>query len=120
MSVTLRNINLRAAEFVLELPASKRTAWHLHHILSKLPEDIVMKHSVIKATLVAATLVLAAGCASNSDLEAVRAEAQAAQQSADQAKAAAAAAQATADQALQSANEANSKIDRAFKKSMYK
>ena len=42
-----------------------------------------MKHTLMKATVVAATLVLAAGCASNSDLEAVRAQAeQAAQQAA--------------------------------------
>lgn len=79
-----------------------------------------MKHSLMKATVVAATLVLAAGCASNSDLEAVRAQAEQAQKSADAANSAAAAAQATADAALKSANEANTKVDRAFKKSMYK
>ena len=61
---------------------------------------------MVKASIVAATLVLAAGCASNGDLDKVREEAAAAQQ--------------TADEAKQSAADANTKIDRAFKKSMYK
>ena len=61
---------------------------------------------MLKASIVAATLVLAAGCASNGDLEEVREAAAAAQQ--------------TADEAKQSAADANTKIDRAFKKSMYK
>ncbi|MBK8287514.1 MAG: hypothetical protein IPK95_01830 [Cellvibrionales bacterium] len=75
---------------------------------------------MLKASIVAATLVLAAGCASNGDLDKVREEAAAAQQTADSAAAAAAAAQQTADEAKQSAADANTKIDRAFKKSMYK
>jgi murein lipoprotein len=75
---------------------------------------------ILKASIVAATLVLAAGCASNGDLDKVREEAAAAQQTADEAKSAAAAAQQTADEAKQSAADANTKIDRAFKKSMYK
>ena len=79
-----------------------------------------MKHTLIKSTVVAATLVLAAGCASNSDLDAVRDQAMQAQQTADDAKTSAAAAQATADEALKTANEANTKVDRAFKKAMYK
>ena len=54
---------------------------------------------MLKASIVAATLVLAAGCASNGDLDKVREEAAAAQQT---------------------AADANTKIDRAFKKSMYK
>lgn len=79
-----------------------------------------MKANLLKASVIAATLVLAAGCASQNDLEAVREEAAAAQRTADEAKAAAAAAQQTADEAKQSADDANTKIDRAFKKSMYK
>ena len=79
-----------------------------------------MKKSLLKASLVAVSVILAAGCASNSDLAAVREEAAQAQRSADEAKAAAAAAQKTADEALQSANDANTKIDRSFKKAMYK
>ncbi len=79
-----------------------------------------MKATVLKASVIAATLVLAAGCASNSDVAAVHEEAAAAQRSADEAKSAAAAAQATADEAKASAAEANTKVDRAFKKSMYK
>ena len=79
-----------------------------------------MKTTLLKASVVAATLVLAAGCASNGDLEKVREEAAAAQQTADEAKSAAATAQATADEAKQLATDANTKIDRAFRKSMYK
>jgi hypothetical protein len=73
-----------------------------------------MKTTLLKASVVAATLVLAAGCASNGDLEKVREEAAAAQQTADEAKSAAAA-QATADEAKQLATDANTKIDRAFR-----
>jgi murein lipoprotein len=86
-----------------------------------------MKNTLIKASLVAAVLTLAAGCASNSELAKVRATAEGAQNSADRATAMAQAAQSTADQAMQTANEANmkateanTKIDRSFKKSMYK
>ena len=68
--------------------------------------ESLMKTTLLKASVVAATLVLAAGCASNGDLDKVREEAAAAQQ--------------TADEAKQSAADANTKIDRAFKKSMYK
>ncbi len=63
---------------------------------------------------------LMVGCASSSDLEAVRSEAQQAQATANQAKA-------TADEALAVANEAKAmamateeKIDRMFKRSMMK
>jgi murein lipoprotein len=97
-------------------------------------EFSTMNKNLIKGLSVAAFVVMAAGCASNSSLDEVRATAAAAQKSADEAKQSAAnaervagEAQSTANQALQTANdaktsadEANTKIDRSFKKSMYK
>ncbi|MFQ5643298.1 MAG: Lpp/OprI family alanine-zipper lipoprotein [Thiogranum sp.] len=82
-----------------------------------------------RAILVLAMSVLVgmAGCATTSDIDALRAEVQQANDTANSAAAradaasreAAAAAQ-TANEARTSADEANSKIDRMFKKSMYK
>ncbi len=67
------------------------------------------------------------GCASTSDLDALRAEVQKANDTANRAASDAAAAQrdaaaakSTADQALTSAQETDEKLDRMFKKSMYK
>jgi murein lipoprotein len=86
-----------------------------------------MSIKLFQAAVVTAAIALATGCATNSDIEAVRSEAAAAQKTADEAKAAAAAAQQAADEAKQtaeaakqSADEANAKIERSFKKSMYK
>ena len=93
-----------------------------------------MKYSPLKVLSVAALVVIATGCASNSKLDEVSAMAAAAQQTANEAnqtanaaKSAADRAQSTADQALATANaanmtaeEANEKIDRAFKRSMEK
>lgn len=79
-----------------------------------------MNTQFLKVSMIAASIVLAAGCASNSDLAAVREQAMQAQKTADEAKATAAAAQQTAEEAKQAANDANTKIDRSFKKAMYK
>lgn len=93
-----------------------------------------MNRTLLKMLPVVAFTVIAAGCASNSELAAVKASAEQAQKTADEAKTAAANAQKTADeakaaaasaqsaanQALQTANDANSKVDRSFKKSMHK
>lgn len=86
-----------------------------------------MNTRLLKVSMIVASIVLAAGCASNSDLAAVREQAvqaqktaDAAKATADEAKASAAAAQQTAEEAKQSANDANTKIDRSFKKAMYK
>ncbi len=79
-----------------------------------------MKAHLLKASLIVASIALVAGCASNSDLAAVREQAAQAQRTADEAKAQAAAAQQAAEEAKQSANDANTKIDRSFKKAMYK
>ena len=80
-----------------------------------------------KVVLMLAALVGLAGCATTSDLDAVRAEvkqandtANSAAAKADAASKEAAAASQTANEAKVSADEANSKIDRMFKKSMYK
>ena len=81
-----------------------------------------------------AAMVVAAGCASNSQLDENQAMAQSAQSAAStassdaaSAQSAAARAQATADEALRiakaaqaAADEANEKVDRAFKKAMQK
>lgn len=81
-----------------------------------------------------AVVVAAAGCASNSQIEANTAATERAQSTADQANDSAAralsaanAAQSTADKALRAAqaaqaaaDQANEKVDRAFKKSMQK
>ena len=80
------------------------------------------------------TLIMASGCASTGDLDAVRKLAQEAKDSADranqksdqalatanEAKAAAANAQRTADEAKAAAQHANERVDRAFKKSVQK
>ena len=79
-----------------------------------------MKIATLKLPTLALAAMLAAGCASNSDLEEVRAEAAQAQRTADEAKATAQQAQQTADDAKRAADEANTRIDRAFQKSMYK
>ncbi|MDN0073448.1 Lpp/OprI family alanine-zipper lipoprotein [Crenobacter sp. SG2303] len=79
------------------------------------------------ASAACASLLLLGGCATNSDLDKVRAQAVQAQQTADQANQAAAAANQKADQALnaanqanQTANDTNEKLNRMFKKSMMK
>jgi murein lipoprotein len=86
-----------------------------------------MNTNLLKASLIVASIALMTGCASNSDLAAVREQAAQAQRTADEAQATAAAAQQTAleaqqaaEEAKQSANDANTKIDRSFKKAMYK
>ena len=79
-----------------------------------------MKSPLIKAVSIAAFTVLAVGCASNTQIEDVRAIAEAAQRSADEARQTAAGAERTANEAKRSADEANTKIDRAFKDSMRK
>lgn len=86
-----------------------------------------MKSTVLKASIVACAVALAAGCASQQELEDVRGEARQAQATANQALQAASTAQNTANQAQTTANEAkriaedaNSRVDRSFRKSMYK
>ena len=88
----------------------------------------------ISLVATALALVLAGGCASTGDLDAVRKLAQEAKESAsradqkadqalataNEAKAAAANAQRTADEAKASAQQANQKVDRAFKKAVQK
>ena len=78
-------------------------------------------------TLACSSALLLAGCASNADMEKMRADIMRAQQTADQALRTANAAQSTAagasqkaDQADQMANDANQRLDRVFKKSMMK
>jgi len=80
-----------------------------------------------KFVLMLAALIGLAGCATTSDLDALRAEVKQANETAngadakaDAASKEAAAASQTANEAKASAEEANSKIDRMFKKSMYK
>ncbi|MFA7556096.1 MAG: Lpp/OprI family alanine-zipper lipoprotein [Spongiibacteraceae bacterium] len=91
-----------------------------------------MKHILKLATVL--FVVVAAGCANNSQMDETKALAEQAQRSAaaaneaaanaqrtaDQAAKAAKAAQSTADSALNSADQANEKVDRAFKKAMEK
>ncbi|RLA47070.1 MAG: hypothetical protein DRR06_03520 [Gammaproteobacteria bacterium] len=91
-----------------------------------------MKKLSYAVVLVAAVSLV--GCASNSDLDKVRAMAQQAQTSADAAQRSATAAQVTADQAVaqsadalaraasaeNTANETDAKVDRMFKKTMMK
>lgn len=69
--------------------------------------------TLIKLSALAGLSVLAVGCASTSDLEAVRAEAQSAKATANQALA-------TANEAKSIAMDTNEKLSRMFKKSMYK
>ena len=79
------------------------------------------------AGLMLAALTLAGGCATTSDLDALRAEVQKANETASQAAADAsaarqdaAAAKAAAEEARDTAQQTNEKLDRMFKKSMYK
>lgn len=93
-----------------------------------------MTNKLFKALPVAMMLALAAGCATNAQLDEIKSMAADAQktaneanQKADNALQTSQDAQRAANQALQTANDAkeaadaaNSKVDRAFKKSMYK
>lgn len=86
-----------------------------------------MKIGIFKVSIIAATIALVAGCASQQELEEVRSAAAQAQATANQALQASAAAQDTANQAQTTANEAkriaedaNERVDRSFRKSMYK
>lgn len=79
------------------------------------------------AVLMLASLGGLAGCATTSDLDALRAEVEKANSTANQAaadaaaaKRDAAAARTAAEQARDSAQDTNEKLDRMFKKSMYK
>ncbi|MTD32494.1 Lpp/OprI family alanine-zipper lipoprotein [Paludibacterium denitrificans] len=79
------------------------------------------------ASATCAALLLVGGCASNGDLEKVRAMAMQAQQTADQANQTANMANQKADQAVNTANQANQtaaetneKLNRMFKKTMMK
>ncbi len=86
--------------------------------------------NVNRNAVAALALVLAgglAGCASTSDLDALRAEVDKANSTANQAaadaaaaKRDAAAARTAAEQARDAAQDTNEKLDRMFKKSMYK
>ncbi|MEJ2530346.1 MAG: Lpp/OprI family alanine-zipper lipoprotein [Halioglobus sp.] len=77
--------------------------------------------------LTLASLTILAGCASTSDLEALRADVQKANETASRAASDAAAAQRdaaaakdAAEAARDTAQDTNEKLDRMFKKSMYK
>lgn len=72
-----------------------------------------MQHYLSKSITIAAICAVFAGCATTSDLDAVKAELADVRRTADEAKAQAAQAEATA-------NMANAKIDRAFKKASQK
>jgi murein lipoprotein len=110
----------------LHLPYS----WQIYPIIPAVlsfQKGAPMNRNLLKLAPMALVLVLAAGCASTSQVDEAKAMAASAQKAADEAKQAAADAQNTANQALQTANEAkqasdaaNSRIDRAFKKSMHK
>jgi murein lipoprotein len=93
--------------------------------LSSLIKECSMKFLI--KILPVLVLVAATGCASNSQVDEVRAIAEEAQRSATAASSTAAKAQSTANAAQTSANaaqtsanEANEKVDRAFQKSMEK
>lgn len=80
-----------------------------------------------KVAAIAAALAITTGCASTSDLDALRTEVQQANQTAESAQAKAdsasreaAEARSIAEEALSRSNETDSKIDQMFKKSMYK
>lgn len=75
---------------------------------------------LLRAGAVTAALVLSVGCASTSDIDALRAEVDQANATANRAAADAAAARAAAEAASATASETNEKLDRMFKKSMYK
>ena len=86
-----------------------------------------MMRSYTNVILLLALTAGLGGCASTSELDALRAEireanetAQGAAAKADAASKEAAVASQTAEEARAAAEEANSKIDRMFKKSMYK
>ena len=86
---------------------------------------ISIKNIAAGVTLVSATIL--AGCATTSDLEALRADVQRANETASRAASDAAAAQrdaaaakAAAEAARDTAQDTNEKLDRMFKKSMYK
>jgi len=72
------------------------------------------------AALMLVSLGGLAGCATTSDLNALRAEVDKANSTANQAAADASAAKAAAEQARDAARDTNEKLDRMFKKSMYK
>lgn len=81
----------------------------------------------IAAGLTLASLTILAGCATTSDLEALQADVQRANETASRAASDAAAAQrdaaaakAAAEAARDTAQDTNEKLDRMFKKSMYK
>ena len=81
----------------------------------------------VAASLTLASLTILAGCASTSDLDALRADVQRANETASRAASDAAAAQrdaaaakAAAEAARDTAQDTNEKLDRMFKKSMYK
>ena len=94
----------------------------------------MMPNNNAKIALTLVALVGLGGCATSSDLDALRAEVRQVNETAQQANSTAnnaaakadaaskeaAAASRTANEAKLSAEEANSKIDRMFKKSMYK
>ncbi|RXZ44497.1 Lpp/OprI family alanine-zipper lipoprotein [Crenobacter cavernae] len=82
---------------------------------------------LLLASAAGLSLLLLGGCASNGELEKVRAMAMQAQQSADQANQTANAANQKADRALNTSNQANQtatdtneKLNRMFKKTMMK
>lgn len=81
----------------------------------------------VAASLTLASLAILAGCASTSDLKALQADVQRANETASRAASDAAAAQrdaaaakAAAEAARDTAQDTNEKLDRMFKKSMYK
>jgi murein lipoprotein len=78
----------------------------------------MIRSKTISLAVIPLTLMLAAGCATTGDLDAVRKLAQEAKDSA--AQVAADNAQRTADEAKASAGQANEKVDRAFKKAVQK
>jgi murein lipoprotein len=94
------------------------------------PNFQVRENSMLKMTATGLMLVALTGitgCATTSDLDALRAEVQQSNEAASQAAADAAsartdaaAARAAAEEARNTAQETNEKLDRMFKKSMYK
>jgi outer membrane PBP1 activator LpoA protein len=72
-----------------------------------------MKNSIVKPLLIITAAIAFTGCASTSELDAVRADAAKAQQTANEAMTKATQAQASADAA-------NAKLDRVFKKASQK
>jgi outer membrane murein-binding lipoprotein Lpp len=77
-------------------------------------------HKPTTAGLLLAVLAATAGCATTSDLDALRSEVQKANATAERAEQDAAAAKTAAEKAQSEAEETNEKLDRMFKKSMYK